>query len=182
MEKEPYLASLLAEIETADITLEVWEPENFGWLKLVFPDSEIKAAKICLQICRKRDAGNYAHNITIESSNNAVRVRVVETFVDPLVHYVEDRIEEGSSVLGVLERYKRRSEWFQCRHLFDLYHVDTAHGEEKLDAHLGEYLVDQGIAYPFSQPASPSGYPDVVAGLDTCEPLGADNQGFWRTQ
>jgi hypothetical protein len=177
MEKEPYLRSLLAEIEMADITIEAWEPENFGWQKLQFPDSEIKAAKLCIQVCRKREAGDYAYKLAAGNFNEGRRA-FVETFVDPLVHYLEDRTEEGSSVLGVLERYKRRTEWFQRKHLFDLYNADTTRGEAHLDAHLREYLVDQGISYPFSQPSSPSGDADIVAGLDSSDPLALEVKVF----
>jgi hypothetical protein len=178
LQKEPYINAILAEIESADITLEVWEPGNFGWGVLNLPDSEIKTAKICLEVCRKGESQKYAHFCTSETNFNSMCRAFVDSYVDPVVHYLEDRIEEGSSVLGILERYKRRTEWFQRKHLFDLYERDTTRGEEHVDAHLREYLVDQGISYPFSQPSSPSGDADIVAGLDSNDPLALEVKVF----
>lgn len=178
MEGEPYLRSLLTEIEAADITLADWEPGNFDHHTLTFPDTEAKRAKICLEICRAGKSLNYSINISSESNLTSQLRAFVEMFVDPLVTYLEDRLEDGSSILGILERYKKRTEWFHRRQLFELYRSDTTRGESSLDAHLREYLVDQGISYPFSQPTSPSGDADIVANLDSTDPLALEVKIF----
>ena len=142
-----------------------------GWQTLNLPDTEAKTAKICLHICRKGEVQKHALNISASSHFNESLRTFVEIFVDPLVMYMEDRIEESSAVLSILERYKRRTEWFHRDRLFNLYSNDTTRGESRLDADLREYLVDQGVSYPFSQPASPSGEADIVATLGTSDPL-----------
>ena len=56
----------------ADISLEAWEPSNFGWLVYNLPDSEIRAAKVCLELCQKRDHQPYAGNIATGTSRQAL--------------------------------------------------------------------------------------------------------------
>ncbi|MGO9469518.1 MAG: hypothetical protein ACLQIB_20815 [Isosphaeraceae bacterium] len=171
MGQEPYLRSLLVEIESEEITLEAWEPGNFDHQHLALPESEIQTAKICLQICRRGQSLQDARKISESAHFNDALRDFVEMFVDPLVTYMEDRIEEGSSVLSILERYKRRTEWFHRERLFGLYADDTTRGESRLDGDLREYLVDHGVSYPFSQPTSPSGEADIVACLDSADPM-----------
>lgn len=180
MAQEPYLAALLAEIDTADLDFEQWEQDkrSYGWGVLRFPDTESKRAKVCLALCRQRNSCNIATHVTREGTHSSALRKFVGLFVDPLVHYLEDRIAEGSAILGILERYKHRTEWFHRQRLFDLYSADTRRGEAGLDAHLREYLVDQGVKYPFSQPRSPSGEADIVAGLDTGDPLALEVKLF----
>ena len=176
MEGEPYIASLFQEIEAAPLDSERWKQESVSWQHLSFPDSEIDRAKACLAVMRDHDYRQYAHAVTAEARFDDMARAYVEAFVDPLVNYLEDRIDDGSSVLGILERYKRRTEWFHQADLHARYEADTARGEAVLDAHLREYLVDQGIAFPFSQPRSPSGEADVVSMGD--EPLALEIKLF----
>lgn len=179
LQGEPYIAALLREIETAPITLDEWEcPENLSEGTLRFPDTEHERAKICLELCRKGEALSYAMEVGPTFNVDTCLRYYVEVFVDPLLHYLEDRIEGGSAILAILERYKRRSEWFHRQSLYDRYLADTSKGEARLDDHLREYLVDQGVAYPFSKPQSPSGEADVVAGLDSGDPLALEIKVF----
>jgi hypothetical protein len=160
MRNEPYLRGLLCEIEAAPIDPTAWQGGARLRQEIDFPDDESQRAKICLHLFSQKNP----QAIRVSMGNfNEMATAFVEMVVDPLVNYLEDQIEEGNAILGVLERYKRRSEWFHQRDLYERYSADTAHGEEVLDAHLRECLVDQGISYPFSQPRSPSGQADVVA-------------------
>jgi len=179
LEGEPYLRALLAEIEAADITLEGWKQSGgLGRLRLEFPDDELERAKVCLEICREGNAQDYGHEVTAKGNLNDMVEAYVDTFVDRLVEYLEDRIDEGSAVLGILHRYKRRVEWFRRRRLYEAYRADTKRGEATLDADLREYLLDQGVPFPFSQVRSPSGQSDVVAGLETEDPLALEVKLF----
>jgi hypothetical protein len=179
MAEQPYLAALIAELETSPITVEQWQAGGgIGWQTLEFPEDEAERAKVCLEICRAGDPRNWAHQVSTENRFADMYRDFVEIFVDPLVNFLHDRLEEGGSVLGVLERYKRRTEWFHQRELHDRYTADSTRGEAALDAHLREYLVDQGISYPFSQPRSPSGEADVVANLGGDEPLALEVKLF----
>lgn len=47
----------------------------------------------------------------------------------------------------------------------------NANGEAGLDCDLRRFLFERGIDYPYSQPQSPGGRVDIVAGLETDDPL-----------
>jgi hypothetical protein len=178
MRNEPYLAALLAEIDAAPIDPEEWKRAGgLSWNDVNFPDDERERAKVCLALFAARDVQSSGHAFGADGNFNDMARTLVEGVVDRLIHYMEDRIEDGGSLLGVLERYKRRTEWFHQAELHDRYHLDTARGEQALDAHLREYLVDQGIDFPFSQPGSPSGEADIVA-LGGNEPLALEIKLF----
>lgn len=164
MRSEPYLTAMLTEIEAAPIDAQAWRATSVGHHGINYPDDELQRAKVCLDMFSERD---FSVARTSASAFAEQATEFVEKVVDPLVHYLEDRIEDGGSVLGILERYKRRSEWFHQADLHARYEADPSRGEAALDAHLREYLVDQGIEFPFSQAQSPSGEADVVSTGDT---------------
>jgi hypothetical protein len=182
MEAQPYIRAILAEIETADVDYETWKAEGgFTYHGVTFPDSEQRRAKVCLAICRSdEDAGHVAHGLSSSTRFDDMNRAFVEVVVDPLVTYVEDRIEEGSAVLGLLLRYKRLVEWFDRARLYGLAKDDTRRGEDEVDADLRRFLLDRGIDFPFSQPESPTGKVDVVAGLDSPDPRLTSGRGSAR--
>ena len=71
----------------------------------------------------------------------------------------------------MIERFKMKVEWFRREDLYSLYSENTLVGEASLDAELRAGLFDGGIDFPFSQPLSPSGQADIVASLDSDDPL-----------
>jgi hypothetical protein len=160
---EPYLAALLSEIGAAPFDVEQWKGEGVGRNGVDFPNDETQRAKVCLALFAERNVRVVGRSLGGGSNFNDMCEAFVRGIVDPLVYFLEDRIEDGSALLGILERYKHRTEWFHQHELHSRYHAETARGEATLDGHLREYLVDQGIAFPFSQPSSPSGEADVVS-------------------
>jgi hypothetical protein len=94
--------------------------------------------------------------------------RFTQLFVIPIYDYLVDRLESSSTMLYILLRHKRWAEWFEAERLRDLY---NAEGETGLDCDLRRFLFESGIEYPFSQPESPRGRVDIVAGLETDDPL-----------
>ena len=96
---------------------------------------------------------------------------VIETFLHPIVQYLLDRLEEAGPVVYLLERYRKRTEWFMRKRLVELYRSDDGGGEEALKQDLLLFLFDQGVDYPFTEAQSPSGRVDVVGLLDTSDPL-----------
>ena len=94
-----------------------------------------------------------------------------EQLVEPLVDYLQERLGEDSDVLRLLGRYKRRVEWFDRNALYAEFLEHPTRGEAVYDRNLRRYLFDQGIDNPFSQPRSASGEVDVIALLDTEDPL-----------
>lgn len=175
LNRSPYIRGILTELEcSSPITFAMWKEEHFGWHQFEPPGQEHEWAKVCYELlldCLQTSPLGYAHSVSSAKNIDASLRDLTEIFADPFFNYLHDRIDEGSSILYVLEKYKHKAEWFQRELLFSCYQADTAHGEQKLDAHLREYLFDQGIEYPFSEPKSPSGKADIVAGLDKPEPL-----------
>jgi len=105
------------------------------------------------------------------SNNNDKVTEYVELIIDPIVNYLNDVLDESSSVLFLLEKYKLRSEWFFKAKLNVLYTSNSKTGESKLEDNLRLFLFDQGIEFPFSTPLSASGRADVVSMLHTEDPL-----------
>lgn len=104
-------------------------------------------------------------------------------FVEPLVYYIQDQLDEGSAILYLLEKYKQKSEWFFQEELRKLYeNAPDRKQEEVLDKDLRKFLFDQGIDYPFSQTSSPSGEADVVSLLYTNDPLVLEVKIFDRSK
>jgi hypothetical protein len=97
--------------------------------------------------------------------------KITDMIVVPIVHFFVDQIELSSAIMYVLLRYKRWVEWFEADYLRDVYKAEEHGGETALDENLRQFLFESGIDYPFSQPASPRGRVDIVAGLETDDPL-----------
>jgi len=95
----------------------------------------------------------------------------VETYIDPIVNFLHDKLDEGSSILYLIEKYKLRTEWFFKQKLTSLYTENSSVGENKLEEDLRLFLYDQGLDYPFSTPLSASGRADVISMLHTDDPL-----------
>jgi hypothetical protein len=95
----------------------------------------------------------------------------VESYINPVVIFLSDQLEESSNMLYLLEKYKSRSEWFFRESLTKTYQNNSRQGESKLEEDLRLFLFDQGIDYPFSTPSSASGRADVVSMLHTDDPL-----------
>lgn len=102
----------------------------------------------------------------------------------PFFDYLGERVGAESSILYVLERYVRRVEWFDRDALYDRAMRETRKAEEVYDTDLRRFLFSEGINMPFSQAKSASGLSDVLADLDTDDPLvcevkvfDADNRG-----
>ena len=98
-------------------------------------------------------------------------------FVEPLVAYLDNQLDDQRAILALLRRYKHKCESFQRQHLHDLWSAKTSKGEELLAFHLYEYLHDQGVDLAI-EPHSESGRVDMVAAQNTDDPLIADAKIF----
>jgi hypothetical protein len=94
-----------------------------------------------------------------------------KSYVEHFVNYLNDHLEDHNSMLYLLEKYKKRTEWFTKDVLLKKYTDATASYEKLLQEDLRLFLFDQGIENPFSPSDLPSGRPDTVANLDTQNPL-----------
>jgi len=97
--------------------------------------------------------------------------KVKQNFIEPIINYLFDELEESNIVLYLLEKYKARTEWFLHKNLLAKYNVSENNFEQIFDDDLRLYLFDQGIEHPFSTPKSASGRADIIGLLDTSNPL-----------
>jgi hypothetical protein len=175
----PALAAIAAHIERSrpDIDPQAWVAENFGWHNADWPDSELGRAKVAWHLLQQwavdpNAAWNFGHNLDPSSSNMDEGARTAtEAVVEPLVEYFQEQIGDSSDVLYLLEKYAHRVDWFEQEPLFAVYEANKSRGESIYDRDLRRFLFEQGIDYPFSQPRSASGKADVVAGVDSEDPL-----------
>jgi hypothetical protein len=114
---------------------------------------------------------NYAHVVSDQPDLNDKCREFTQRIIQPLFDYLGERIGAESSVLYVLERYVRRVEWFDRDDLYARAMQDTRKAEDVYDADLRRFLFSEGINMPFSQARSASGLSDVLADLDTDDPL-----------
>jgi hypothetical protein len=175
----PALKYLIENVERShpDLDPASWVSEHFGWHQAEWPETETGRAKVAwhlLQQWAQDDHGAAMFGHTLDSSENNLGIgarTATEAVVEPLIEYLQERIGEASDVLYVLERYVRRVEWFERDRLHAAYEENPSRGESIYDTDLRQFLFEQGIDYPFSQPRSASGESDVVAGLDGDDPL-----------
>jgi hypothetical protein len=114
-----------------------------------------------------------AYSFSHGGGNLTQRARgFVQTIIGPLIDFLDERIGEASSVLYILERYVRRTEWFEREDLFRRFQQAPAQqGEAVYDTDLRRFLFSEGVNMPFSQARSASGESDALGGLDTDDPL-----------
>nr|WP_290224143.1 hypothetical protein [Trichocoleus desertorum] len=185
LREQPILNSILIELDAEADLLEQHPKERIrsalqqSLMSWLFGDDDVSETQRAiyhynlLKIVDEDNHGNFHIDPSYElPRDGASRSAVfVQKYVDPLVHYLSDQLEETSSVLYLLEKYKKRSEWFLRREIREVYEADSSSSEKVLDQDLRKFLFDQGIDYPFSQPASPDGKADVVGLLHTPDPL-----------
>lgn len=175
----PALRYLVENVERSDSEIDPakWIDEHVTWQAVSWPPTETGRAKVAwhlLQEWSQADHGAAMFGMTLDHSQNNIDAGTrtsTEAVVEPLIEYLQERIGEASDVLYLLERYVRRLEWFEQERLWAAYQADTAHGEQIYDTDLRKFLFEQGIDYPFSQPKSVSGQSDVVANVETGDPL-----------
>lgn len=102
------------------------------------------------------------------------KISYIEMLINPVIEFFHDRIDNSNSILYLLEKYKKRVEWFKRKELFEKYKTATKEYEQVLEDDFRLFLFDQGIDYPFSTPKSFSGRADLVGLIDTEEPLIAE--------
>lgn len=95
----------------------------------------------------------------------------IEQYISPLVNYLHDKLDKSNSTIYLLEKYKKRTEWFKKKELNNAYSSATKNYEQILEDDLRLFLFEQGIEYPFSTPKSTSGRADIIGSIDTSEPL-----------
>jgi len=95
----------------------------------------------------------------------------LDNYIEPVVNFIHDKLDEANFVLYLLEKYKKRTEWFLHKKLVEKYRKATGSYEQIFEDNLRLYLFDQGIDNPFSTPRSASGRADIVGLIDSKDPL-----------
>ena len=144
---------------------------RFDW-----PETEPARAKLVWTIFNRLVDGpdtsqGWSELFSFESNLNAAHRELTERVFEPFVEYLQSKLSDAGELLHLLERYKRRVEWFEQTRLHEAYKSDTKRGEKIYDTDLRKFLFEQGIDYPFSAPVSPSGRADILANIDNEDPL-----------
>jgi len=179
LRKNAMLRGLLEELHQGMPKFEDWFQKMQSQRRVVLPETEKERVQLCLAFLEhclatknEREPINIAHATGCYETHLSDNVNFfLEHFFMPFYEYLDQHIEEYSSVLYIIEKFKLRTQLFDRERLFKLYTADKSKGEKILDQTIRQYLFDQGIEYPFSTPASPSGRADIVANLLTPEPV-----------
>lgn len=91
---------------------------------------------------------------------------IVTNFMTPLYNFLIDNLKQNNSVVILLNRFKRRVEWFKHEEMYEKYISIGKIYEKLLKNELMLFLFDNGIDYPISEPESPSGKSDIIANID----------------
>lgn len=175
----PALRYLVDAVERSEPDLDpaMWARDNFGFGRADWPSSEEGRAKVAWHLLQswaevERGAAMFGYSLDPSDNNmDSSSRRATEAVVEPFIEFLQERIGEASDVLYLLERYVRRVEWFEQTHLWEAHQGDTRHGEDVYDRDLRQFLFEQGVDYPFSQPRSASGLSDVIVDLESDDPL-----------
>lgn len=97
--------------------------------------------------------------------------QLIDDFLTPIIDFLHERLDKSNSITYLLEKYKKRTEWFTRKDLLTKYYSAEKSYEQIFEDDLRMFLFDQGIEYPFSTPASTSGRADVVGQIETDDPL-----------
>ena len=174
-----FTRALLAMIDSdASVDFGQWVADVEQKRILYFPDTEVGRAKICYGFLKEgAGAGSFRGLLSLgRIFNRSMKFEDIlrdinDKVVEPFINFIHDQIDDSGNVLYLIERFKLKCEWFRRDELYSLYAKDTRNGERNLDQELRAGLFDGGIDYPFSEPSSPSGRADVVALLESDDPL-----------
>lgn len=133
-------------------------------------------AAYCLQFLKYliKELGGYdLHQLVMYQGRDFedTKNNLIEDLITPLIYYFHDKLEKANSTIYLLEKYKRRTEWFTKQYLLHKYQESTKSYEQIFEDDLRLFLFDQGIDYPFSTPKSASGRADIIGSIDTSDPI-----------
>lgn len=178
LKKHPILHGLLEELQTNMPNFDEWYKKMAAERRIFWPSTEDERVRLCLAFLEHCINSGVDGPLDIatntgyhERSLEGAAHFFLEQFFMPFYEYLDQHIEEYSSVLYTMEKFKLRVQWFERKRLYNLYNADISRGEAILDGLLRQFLFDNGIEYPFSTPASSSGRADIVASLHASDPV-----------
>ena len=143
--------------------------------EMVF-DNETHQTAFCYQLVKYliQELGNYnLHNLMMFQGRDfdATKGKIIEDCLSPIIYYLHDRLDKSNSTIYLLEKYKKRTEWFTKKLLHQQDSSATRNYEQIFEDDLRLFLFDQGIDYPFSTPLSASGRVDIIGEIETDEDM-----------
>ncbi len=138
--------------------------------------SEVHAAAVIYSLHLSFIEKNYEGRVLCQNLGSGSRFDenlngFLDNYIEPIVNFIHDKLDEANFVLYLLEKYKKRTEWFFHKPLIEKYRIATQNYEQIFEDNLRLYLFDQGIDNPFSTPKSTSGRADIVGLIDSKDPL-----------
>jgi hypothetical protein len=82
-------------------------------------------------------------------------------FLEPFIYFILNKTQKPIWALGILQKYKHRTEWFNKEKLNSIATIDSSKTEDSLKSNLYKYLFDKGVEL-FIEPSSPSGEIDFI--------------------
>ncbi len=99
------------------------------------------------------------------------KMKILDNYISPILYFLHDKLEKLNSTVYLLEKYKKRVEWFSKNKILETYNSADKSFEKILEDDLRLFLFDQGVDYPFSTPSSASGRADIIGEIETNDPL-----------
>lgn len=138
-------------------------------------DSDEHQASFCLQFLTfftaKHSYELTRYYIVTGSNFEEKKGNIIEVYISPILNVLHDKLNHSNSTIYLLEKYKRRTEWFTKKGLYHKYKSVDKNYEQIFEDDLRLFLFDQGVDYPFSTPNSASGRADIVGEIETDDPL-----------
>lgn len=86
----------------------------------------------------------------------------IDLFLENFIFHILNQADKNNSILGLLRKYKHRTEWFDKQLLLLTISENPKQAERILKESLYKYLFDQGLSL-FIEPYSPAGEIDIIA-------------------
>ncbi len=159
---------------------------SHGRVELTF-ENEVNQAAYCYQFLKhfETEYQKYnLHNYTYFSGRDFEdkKTKIIEDYISPIFYYFHDKLDRLNSTVYLLEKFKKRTEWFTKKEIYQSYISAEKNYEQLLEDNLRLFLFDQGIDYPFSTPLSASGRADIIGEIETDDPLIIEIKIFDRSK
>lgn len=138
-------------------------------------DDEAQQASFCYQyiLYLVNETNHNLHHFTFFSGKDfqSTKEKIINNYISPIINFLHDKLDKSNATIFLLEKYKKRTEWYTKESLRKKYLSVKKNFEDVLDANLRLFLFDQGVDYPISSPKTDVGRPDLVGQLDTDDPI-----------
>jgi hypothetical protein len=79
---------------------------------------------------------------------------IFELYISPIINHIHDSLDESSTILYLLEKYKKKTEWFTSKELQAKYNEMDNGFETLFEDDLRSFLFEQDINLPFNTATS----------------------------